>query len=898
MGFKRTFINIIAFNILICFIFLDAPAQKPVIEKNMSSIWSEVEFVGINNNGSFLAYKVSNKLSENLILQSTITNQKTVIKGLTNCSLTQDNKSAIFSRDDTIYIMDLRDTNVVQSIPDISTYMVSNYGEHSNFLLYKLKSEPEKLIVRELPNGKEQSYQSVKNYWIHDGGNALLFETIKTEANDTIYELNWLNLSSGSSQKIWGGANISELLINDDNTECVFRVPKTNENSINTIWAYRNGAVTARKVLDDHSSGIQKGLVISGIQSFTGDEGRIYLQLSEAKKESVAKKQGIPSVDVWSYKDAWLQSEQLDDLIRSSRGRAKSYQAVANVNDDRVIRLEYENEEFLSRPNLYGKMKYALIRKFGIGSDHWNKDSHSSVYLISLTDGSRRLINKGIIDEVCGSYILSYNQDYVYYYDPRSRNYFTYRIADSSRKNVTSSTKGKWSRIEKSDEPDSSSCIYDIAGLLKNTDDLLIYDQNDIFKLDPNGKKTISRLTEARNLGGDLVFRLMPENMSLFGTQKNFLLSIFDRTEKKQAFLCISFDSLKYMKNLHLEWSTMKNNIEMKARDTSLYIVMQMAAEQSPNLFSTSDLKHFKRLSEVFPEREYNWLTSELVTWKTPDGNNDQGILYKPEDFNPRKKYPMLIYYYERFSDKLHDFIKPELSYGTVNIPFFVSHGYLVFVPDIHYKVGWTGKCAYDAIVSGAQYLSKRSYVDITRMGLQGMSFGGFETNYVVTRTHLFAAAMSSSGFSDFISCYGSIIGGGASRQATFELARERIGATLWQRPDLYIENSPVLLADKVSTPLLMMTNMADDDVPPQQGIELFTALRRLGKKVWMLQYDGEGHGLDGLQAQEDLTDRMYQFFNYYLKGAPPPKWMTKGIPAELKGIDTGLELDTSGANP
>jgi dipeptidyl aminopeptidase/acylaminoacyl peptidase len=463
---------------------------------------------------------------------------------------------------------------------------------------------------------------------------------------------------------------------------------------------------------------------------------------------------------------------------------------------------------------------------------------------------------------------------------------------------MTSPIKGKWSRIEKADEPDSASKIYPIAGLLRNTDDLLIYDQNDIFKLDPNGKKTVTRLTEGRNLGSDLVFRLVPENMSLFDTQKNFLLSIFDRAEKKQAIICLPFDSLRYIKNLHLEFSATKTNILLKARDTSLYIVMQMTAEQSPNLFSTSDLKHFKKLSDVFPERVYNWLTSELVTWKTPDGKNDQGILYKPEDFNPLKKYPMLIYYYERFSDRLHDFIKPEPSYGTVNIPFFVSRGYLVFVPDIHYKVGWTGKCAYDAIVSGAIYLSKRPYVDVKRMGLQGMSFGGFETNYIVTHTHLFAAAMSSSGFTDFISCYGSIIGGGSSRQGTFELARERIGATMWQRPDLYIENSPILLADKVSTPLLMMTNMADDDVPPQQGIELFTALRRLGKKVWMLQYDGEGHGLDGLQAQEDLTDRMFQFFNYYLKGAPPPKWMTKGIPAELKGIDTGLELDTSGANP
>ncbi|GGB24038.1 hypothetical protein GCM10011511_54930 [Puia dinghuensis] len=323
-----------------------------------------------------------------------------------------------------------------------------------------------------------------------------------------------------------------------------------------------------------------------------------------------------------------------------------------------------------------------------------------------------------------------------------------------------------------------------------------------------------------------------------------------------------------------------------------------MTAEQSMNLFLTTDFSHYTRISNIFPERNFNWLTTELVTWKTFDGTIDQGILYKPENFDPHKKYPMLIHYYERKSDNLHNFIRPEPSNSELNIPFFVSHGYLVFTPDIHYKVGRPGKSAYNAIVSGALYLASRSYVDDKKMGLQGFSFGGFETNYVITHSHLFAAAMSVSGMSDFISAYGSIIYDGTSRQRQYELYRDRMGTTPWQRPDLYIENSPVLRADKVTTPLLMMANTEDANVPVQQGIEFFTALRRLGKKVWMLQYDGENHNLAGQLAKKDLTERMFQFFNYYLKGEPAPKWMTKGIPAALKGIDTGLEFDTSGSKP
>jgi dipeptidyl aminopeptidase/acylaminoacyl peptidase len=156
---------------------------------------------------------------------------------------------------------------------------------------------------------------------------------------------------------------------------------------------------------------------------------------------------------------------------------------------------------------------------------------------------------------------------------------------------------------------------------------------------------------------------------------------------------------------------------------------------------------------------------------------------------------------------------------------------------------------------------------------------------------------MASSGMSDFISAYGSVIGNGTSRQRQYELYRDRIGATLWERPDLYIENSPVLKADKVTTPLLMMNNKADSDVPFPQGVEMFTALRRLGKKAWMLQYDGEDHMVFDNAAQ-DLTIRMTQFFDHYLKGAPAPRWMTEGVPARVKGIDSGLELDTSGRQP
>jgi dipeptidyl aminopeptidase/acylaminoacyl peptidase len=329
----------------------------------------------------------------------------------------------------------------------------------------------------------------------------------------------------------------------------------------------------------------------------------------------------------------------------------------------------------------------------------------------------------------------------------------------------------------------------------------------------------------------------------------------------------------------------------LRAGEVNSWIVKRQTANDAPNYFFTKDFKSYLELSNLQPQTGYNWLTTQLVNWKQLDGTPSQGILYKPENFDPYKKYPVIFNYYEKLSHSLYEFPIPEFTESNINIPWFVSQGYLVFTPDIHYTIGKTGQSVYNTVVSAAQYLSKLPYVDGKKMAIQGHSFGGFETNYLVTHSHLFAAAAEVAGTSDFISSYGT------GKQYIAEFGQGRMGATPWQRPDIYIDNTPIFKADEVTTPLLIMHNKADFVVLWAQGIEFFLALHRLEKKVWMLQYDNGNHAVSGKEA-EDYTIRVNQFFDYYLKGTPPPKWMTVGVPARLKGIETGLELDTSGRQP
>ncbi|MDP9229320.1 MAG: prolyl oligopeptidase family serine peptidase, partial [Bacteroidota bacterium] len=216
----------------------------------------------------------------------------------------------------------------------------------------------------------------------------------------------------------------------------------------------------------------------------------------------------------------------------------------------------------------------------------------------------------------------------------------------------------------------------------------------------------------------------------------------------------------------------------------------------------------------------------------------------------------------------------------------------IVFAPDIKYTIGHPAKSAYDYIVSGAKALTKFKWVDEKNIGIQGQSWGGIQVAQLITMTNMFKAAWAGAPVANMTSAYGGIRWGtGISRQFQYEKTQSRIGATLWQKPDLYIESSPLFHLPKVTTPLVIMANDNDDAVPWYQGIELFTAMRRLGKKVWMLSYNGEYHNLRERKNQKDIQVRQQQYFDWLLKGEKPAKWITKGVPAVKKGKDWGLEI-------
>jgi dipeptidyl aminopeptidase/acylaminoacyl peptidase len=222
---------------------------------------------------------------------------------------------------------------------------------------------------------------------------------------------------------------------------------------------------------------------------------------------------------------------------------------------------------------------------------------------------------------------------------------------------------------------------------------------------------------------------------------------------------------------------------------------------------------------------------------------------------------------------------------SSINYSHYVSKGYVIFNPDVVYRVGYPGESAYDCVMSGITSLLSEGYIDKKRIGMQGHSWGGYQAAYLVTKTDLFAAVESGAPVVNMFSAYGGIRwGSGRSRQFQYEHTQSRIGGTPWSHFQRYYENSPIFTTDKINTPLLILHNDNDGAVPWEQGIEWFTALRRLGKPAWLLNYRGEPHWPVKTANRADFQTRMADFFDHYLMGKPMPGWMTDGVAPIYRG--------------
>ncbi len=636
-------------------------------------------------------------------------------------------------------------------------------------------------------------------------------------------------------------------------------------------------------VADTAATGIPAGWEVSenGNLSFADDGSKLYFATAPKKmpesKDTLLDEEKV-KVDIWSWNDARLQSQQLKNLDEDLK---KSYLSVYRVAEKRIVQLA---DTLLEQVRTFrkGNADFALgttSKPYEMLSS-WEGTSYRDIYLLDLKTGSRRLLLK----KHPASAELSPSGKYLLYYEIADSSWNTIQIATGRKFCLTASISVQMSD-EENDQPDLPN-PYGIAGWTPDDASVMINDRYDIWLLNPENLAAPFSLT-VKGRENKTVYRYVktdPEALDI-NPKEPLLLKQTEDKSCKQGFVSVLLSEPGKIQSLVLSDHVYTN--PLKAKNAAQFLWQRSSYTEYPDLWTSSvKFDGFKKLSVTNPQQsQYLWGTVEHVAWKSFDGGELRGLLYKPENFDATKKYPMIVYFYEKYSQDINVHYVPQPTRSTVNFTYYNSNGYIVFVPDINYRTGEPGRSAYDDIISGTLAMTKFPYVDADKMGIQGQSWGGYQVAYLVTQTGMFKAAMAGAPVSNMTSAYGGIRWeSGIVRQSQYEHGQSRLGATLWQNRELYIENSPIFYIDRITTPLLIMSNDNDGAVPYYQGIELITAMRRLGKPAWLLCYNGDEHNLTKRPNRLDLSIRMSQFFDHYLKDAPEPIWMDKGLPAVVKG--------------
>lgn len=910
------------------------PVSKKALDHSVYDNWKEIPYKALTPDGSHAVYTINPQDGDGkLVFYNLRTNSQDSVKRAADIALTVDSRNAVFKiKPQQKLVKDLRrqkkkkeelpkdslgiysfSTRKTEKIPEVKSYKIPE--KSGGWVAYQLevkkemkaaapatgeKPAPAKkkkvnsddngytLVLKKLTDGKETAFGYVKDYAFAKFGQGLLFHTT---GNDSTLKagMYWYDLQredlkmlhEGRSKFKYKGLAISEdgaqasFLVDSDTTKALVRHFK--------LYHWQKERPSAQLLDIETSLGIPQNWIVSEHYTplFSKDGKRLFVGSSPipAVADTTLLPEEMAVVEVWGGNDDYIYPQQNRQLENEKK---RSYlvmidldtRSIRQIADREVPTVIMGNEGNASIFLGESDVKYRKMIT-------WDTQNYSDLYVFDVTAGTRKLIQS----QLKGNVALSPLAQYAYWYSQPDSGWFAYHVASEKTQLLT---KGLSVAEEENDLPQFPNA-YGTAGWTKDDARFLVYDRYDIWSLDPKGETDPVNLTR---IGRQEKIRFryirLDAEERFIDPDKELLLSAFNEITKAAGYYKLN---VKDGKLTRLLMSDHRYSFTAKAKQANQVLFTRESFREYPDVWATDfAFSTPKKLSEVNPQmKNYLWGSVERVSWTSLDNVPLEGLLYKPEGFDPKKKYPLMVYFYERYTDDIHQHYAPAPIRSYINFSLYASSGYLIFVPDIIYKIGFPGESAHNCVLPGVTALISKGFVDEKHIGVQGHSWGGYQAAYLITRTNMFAVAEAGAPVVNMISAYGGVRWeSGLSRMFQYEKTQSRLGGSLWEKPMLYLENSPIFFADKVQTPVLMMHNDGDGAVPWYQGIEFYMALRRLNKPVWMLNYNGQGHGLTQRQDRMDFAIRMKQYFDHFLMGQPMPEWMKDGIPAIKKGTTKG----------
>ena len=881
-------------------------AQKKPLDHTVFDSWEAVANTAISPSGRVIAYEVNPQEGDGtLYLRISGKKQDRVVeipRGY-KATLLDDDSYAVclikpfFARTrrakidkkkaddmpkDSLAVINLK-TGDVRKFPDVKSYKTGVHGlqafafatADTTFIPKperKKKDMGGPLAVYYFADGSIDTLRNVSNYAFSKDGLqlALVRELGKQKMNTGFYRVAAREASFLPDTVVWLGLPVFD----ETGSRALFltaadTLSSGSKHAVLNLW---NGS-SARQ-LDASLSALPEGWGITenSKPSFSYNGQRIFVGVQELvpPKDTSLVPFETPGLDIWNW-----DADDIPPAYKANQKREETRTFMAEVVNGSLRPLTTGRMDRLSLGNRGDSPVHMLVSIDNPVETQWNYQMQKSIYI-----GGKKVYEGPTTDES-----LSPEAHYAIWWDYSDLKWHICNTADLSVRAVEGSFQ------DEDDDHPTRPDPYGMAGWLEGDSAVLLYDKYDIWKVSPDGSAT--RQTFGREK--ELTYRYIDTRNR---EEERFIpsivyASVFDNKTKENGFITLSLSSAKKNKaaDIHQDLGGYSYSGFRKARNADVLLCQKGNFRNPMDLYCLT-AKKAEKLTAINPQiADYNWGMVELYKWTAFDGTRLEGLLYKPEDFSPEKKYPVICYFYEKDSETLYSHITVQPMWSIINIPFFVSRGYVVFVPDIVYHAGIPGESAYNCVVSGAQSLWQFPWIDKDNMAIQGQSWGGYQVAYLITRTSMFKCAGAGAPVSNMTSAYGGIRWeSGNSRQGQYEMGQSRIGRELWDGIELYMENSPLFKLPNVTTPVLIMHNDNDGAVPWYQGIEMFMSLRRLGKPSWLLEYNDEAHNLRQRRNRKDLSIRLQQFFDYYLQGAPQPAWMRDGVPTAKKGYYFGYE--------
>lgn len=776
-------------------------------------------------------------------------------------------------------------TGHTRVIDSLKSYRLS---EQSDWIAYQRSGKDSVLYLLEAGGSQPVTFPGVTDYLFSKESNRLFYASRPQKQQTAAYAV---DPGNGQPTELFAGpGTIRKLAASRQGDQAAFLLETRCDSAAtgaHSLWLAAGGR-RAQQVAADGDAAFPAGWILQPQESlyFSESGNRLFFATSPrpAPVDTTLIEEYTPHVHIWHWQEEKQYPRQ---LVEKKKDREKGYAAVYTPATGNTVQLADETAPDLTLVQT-GDAPFALVstsRPYALES-MWEGRLRHDVYTIDLLTGEKEPVKKALP----ASPRVSPEGKYAYWYAPSDSAWYVYSFATRRERRLVGPA-GFAPYDEENDIPDHPRA-YGAAGWTKHDRYLLVYDRYDIWRFDPEGREKPVNLTVDGRIRKKTYrwLRLDPEQKQI-DTDKPQVVSVFDHAGKGSGYASARLGKASAPESL-LE-GDFKLSVPLKARRSDVVIYTAETFERYPDLI-VSDLRFRKpvRLTDGAAQQAgKKWGTAEPVRWLSLDSIPLEGILYKPAGFDPTKKYPLIVNFYERNADNLYAYRMPEPHRSTIDYHFYTSNGYLVFNPDVRYRTGHPGRSAYNSVVPGIHMLLEKGYVDPARIGAQGHSWGGYQVAELAARTDLFAAIESGAPVVNMFSAYGGIRwDSGLNRSFQYEHGQSRIGATPWEAPGLYRENSPLFRMDRVNTPVLIMANDRDGHVPWYQGIEYFVALKRLGKPVWLLNYTGEPHWPLRMANRIDFQKRMYQFFQHYLNGEPMPRWMKEGIPATRPATDTGYE--------